>query len=96
MWLVGGGVTFGRRAASGFAGGRKKSCELAEGGLAGLPIKTPLTVNQKCRSRAAAARASRLGSPGLLDPPPDVCAFSFDLCPVLMHSLTGGWSLDTA
>ena len=30
MWLQVGGGTFGRRAASGFAGGRKKSCELAE------------------------------------------------------------------
>ena len=37
MWLVGGG-TFGRRAASGFAGGRKKSCELAEGGLFSSPL----------------------------------------------------------
>ena len=37
MWLVAGG-TFGRRAASGFAGGRKKSCELAEGGLFSSPL----------------------------------------------------------
>ena len=37
MWLVGGG-TFGRRAASGFVGGRKKSCELAEGGLFSSPL----------------------------------------------------------
>ena len=37
VWLLGGG-TFGRRAASGFAGGRKKSCELAEGGLFSSPL----------------------------------------------------------
>jgi hypothetical protein len=33
-----GGGTFGRRAASGFAGCRKNSCELAEGGLFSSPV----------------------------------------------------------
>ena len=58
MWLVGGG-TFGRRAASGFAKGRKKSCELAEGGLFSSPLfsRAETRGNDK---RAQWQRASRL------------------------------------
>ena len=65
MWLVGVG-TFGRRATSGErlcrgAGAVRTSCELAEGGLAALPIKTfngkpEVQVPRGCGSRVAAGQ----------------------------------------